>query len=45
MAVSATNLYWANNAISTIVEANLDGTNPHTIATGQNAPTGVAVGP
>lgn len=42
-------LYWAtDNGVKdggTIVEANLDGSNPQTIASGQNDPIGVAVGP
>jgi hypothetical protein len=36
-------LYWANLAGGTIVGAGLDGSNPQTIATGQNFPAGVAV--
>ena len=37
-------LYWSSDIGGTIVEANLDGTNPMTIVTGQNYPVGVAVG-
>jgi hypothetical protein len=36
-------LYWTDSLIGTIMEANLDGTDPHAIATGQQHPTGVAV--
>ena len=43
--VVTAHLYWADQGSGTIVEASLDGTNPQTIATGQNAPTGVAVSP
>ncbi|HEX6488709.1 MAG TPA: DUF5050 domain-containing protein [Candidatus Dormibacteraeota bacterium] len=39
----ARQLYWTNRGDGTIVEANLDGSNPATIVTGQNAPQGVAV--
>jgi hypothetical protein len=38
-------LYWANFGAGTIVEANLGGTSPQVIATGQGGPLGVAVGP
>jgi sugar lactone lactonase YvrE len=37
-------LYWAYLDQGTIVEANLDGSSPRTIVTGQNGPIGVAVG-
>ncbi len=37
-------LYWSSDIGGTIVEANLDGTNPMTIVTGQDYPVGVAVG-
>jgi hypothetical protein len=43
VAVDSRHLYWTSNG--TIEEANLDGSNPHTIITGQNNPAGVAVGP
>ena len=36
-------LYWSSDIGGTIVEANLDGTNPMTIATGQSDPGGLAV--
>lgn len=36
-------LYWSNFWAGTIVEANLDGTNPQVIASGQDSPHGVAV--
>ena len=36
-------LYWANSGNGTIMEANLDGTNPQTIVTGQSNPVGIAV--
>jgi hypothetical protein len=36
-------LYWANTGAGTIVEADLDGSNPQVIATGQSGPIGVAV--
>ena len=35
-------LYWANSGNGTIMEANLDGTNPQTIVTGQSNPGGIA---
>ena len=38
-------LYWANNQAGTIVEANLNGTSAHIIASSQHGPQGVAVGP
>lgn len=42
-------LYWANQGTSTpsgtVNEANLNGTEPHTIITGQYDPFGMAVGP
>jgi sugar lactone lactonase YvrE len=41
--VAAGHLYWPNQFIGTIAEANLDGTNPQTIAVGQSEPFGVAV--
>ena len=40
-ALAATHLYWTDR--STVNEANLDGTNPHAIITGQNYPVGLAV--
>ena len=43
-AVVSSHLYWSSEYGGTIVEANLDGTNPTTIVTGQNYPIGVAVG-
>jgi len=46
--VDASHLYWANAITSTkgtILEANLDGTGAKVIASRQNGPTGVAVGP
>src|SRR5215472_3283441 len=36
-------LYWANAGAGTIVEANLNGTSPHVIASRQGTPHGVAV--
>ena len=39
---AAGHLYWANGA-GTIVQAGLDGSHPHAIATGQGNPWGVAV--
>ena len=36
-------LYWANNQAGTIVEANLNGTSAHVIASSQARPFGVAV--
>jgi Abnormal spindle-like microcephaly-assoc'd, ASPM-SPD-2-Hydin len=36
-------LYWTANNVGNIWEANPDGSNPQTIASGQNAPWGVAV--
>ena len=47
-ATPTSHLYWANEIASTkgtIVEANLDGTSAKVIASRQNGPTGVAVGP
>jgi virginiamycin B lyase len=38
-------LYWANRGDGTIWRANLDGSNPQAIITGQNLPWGVAVDP
>ena len=50
VAVNASHLYWTtaddgnlDPNSGTIVEANLDGSNPQTIATGQSFPEGVAV--
>ena len=44
MAVNVGHLYWADLNQGAIAEANLDGSNPHTIiVTGQHAPEGVAV--
>jgi hypothetical protein len=40
---SSSHLYWANVYAGTIVEAGLDGSNPHVIAAGQDSPAGVAV--
>ena len=42
-AIPTSHLYWANNQAGTIVEANLNGTSAHTIASGQAQPFGVAV--
>jgi uncharacterized protein DUF5050 len=42
--VPAAHLYWTNAGDGTIVEADLDGSNQTTIATGQSTPFGVAVG-
>ena len=39
----ASHLYWANNQAGTIVEAGLNGTSAHVIASGQHGPHGVAV--
>jgi hypothetical protein len=36
-------LYWTDFAAGTVMEANLDGSNPHVIVSGQNEPDGVAV--
>ena len=41
--MDARHLYWANNGAGTIVEANLDGTGAHVIASGQKSPEAVAV--
>jgi hypothetical protein len=43
-APAATHLYWVDNndATGTVNEANLDGTDPQTILTGQGTPTGLA---
>src|SRR5215472_17877325 len=35
-------LYWANQNAGTVVEANLNGTSAHVLASGQNGPHGVA---
>jgi hypothetical protein len=44
--VDASHIYWADAISGTIMKANLDGTNPHTLITGLNfGPAGVAVGP
>ena len=40
---SVPHIYWVNRNAGTVVEANLDGTDPQTIATGQSGPEGVAV--
>ncbi len=50
MALDSSRLYWSDAAgdipgNGTIWEANLDGSNPQVIITGQNGPRGVAVGP
>jgi hypothetical protein len=43
VAVDASHIYWSD---TNIFQANLDGTNPHTLITGLNfGPAGVAVGP
>ena len=44
-AAPTSHLYWANAGAGTIVEANLNGTGAKVIASRQNGPTGVAVGP
>ena len=38
-------LYWANGGDGTIWQANLDGSNPQALVTGQHDPVGVAVDP
>jgi hypothetical protein len=43
VAVSSNHLYWTDQIAGTIVEASLDGSNPHVIAPGQSGPFGVAV--
>ena len=45
VAVDGGHLYWANKTDDTIMKADLDGTHPHTVASGDNvvAPVGVAV--
>ena len=45
--MSASHLYWTATAGNrgTIWQANLDGSSPHAIASGQHDPLGVAVGP
>jgi hypothetical protein len=47
VAVDSNHLYWANgvNTTGTINKANLDGTGVTTLASGQQTPRGVAVGP
>jgi sugar lactone lactonase YvrE len=47
VAVDSSHVYWANgvNNTGTINKANLDGTGVTTLATGQQTPRGVAVGP
>ena len=45
MAVTPTHLYWVNPNGGTVNQADLDGTNPHALLTGQDGPFGVAVGP
>ena len=45
MAIDAGHLYWADFGPGMIVEASLDGTSAHVIASGQGGPSGVAVGP
>ena len=47
VAVNLSHIYWANgvNNTGTINQANLDGTGVTTLATGQQTPRGVAVGP
>ena len=43
MAISAGHLYWSNIGDNEAIwEANLDGSDPHPIVTGQDNPTGVA---
>jgi len=43
VAVNADHLYWGDVNQGAISAANLDGSSPHTIITGQNGPAGVAV--
>jgi hypothetical protein len=45
VAVDSTNLYWANPNRGTVIQANLDGSNPYALFANQDAPHGVAVGP
>ena len=40
MAVGSSHIYWTDYFTGTVNEADLDGTNPHTIITGQNSPSG-----
>jgi hypothetical protein len=43
VAVNADHLYWGDVNQGAISVADLDGSSPHTIITGQNGPEGVAV--
>ena len=43
MAAGGGNLYWADQAAGTIMQANLDGSNAHPFLSGLNGPVGVAV--
>jgi hypothetical protein len=43
VAVDASQLYWADLNQGEISAADLDGSSPHAIITGQNSPAGVAV--
>jgi hypothetical protein len=50
VAVDGSHIYWTNTpngqlGSGTINGANLDGSNPQTLITGQNGPVGVAVSP
>jgi hypothetical protein len=45
VAVDSSHIYWADGGSGTIMEANLDGSNPLPLVSGQNDPAGVAVGP
>ena len=43
VAVNADHIYWGDLNQGAVVEANLDGSNPHTIITDEHGPDGVAV--
>lgn len=45
LALDSSHVYWTEQNTDTIMRANLDGSDPTSVVTGQEFPTGIAVGP